>query len=74
MKFVESSDEFVRRQITYRYNNMKSKLNIMHAKLADVNSLVSCGEYSKSIIPGISTQDTIEIRTNTLFCDLCVAA
>lgn len=41
MKFVESSDLFVRRQITYRYNNMKSKLNIMHAKLADVNALVS---------------------------------
>ncbi|GMH36171.1 hypothetical protein BSKO_04039 [Bryopsis sp. KO-2023] len=40
LKFTESNEEFVRRQITYRYNNMKSKLAIMHAKLADVNAMV----------------------------------
>ncbi|CAD7696378.1 unnamed protein product, partial [Ostreobium quekettii] len=39
LKFVASPDEVVRRCLTYRYNNAKSKLAILQAKMADVNAL-----------------------------------
>ena len=40
VRFAESNDEVIRRQITYRYNNVKSKSEILSAKLADFNAMV----------------------------------
>ena len=40
-RFLSSSDEEIRDQITYRYNVLKSRLALMQARLADVNALVS---------------------------------
>ena len=37
---VASSEEMVRQNITYRYNSMKSKVQLMEARLKDVNNLV----------------------------------
>ena len=39
-RFVNSSEEEIRDQITYRYNLLKSRLALMQARLADVNALV----------------------------------
>lgn len=38
--FVQSDQETVQHQITYRYNSVKQRLNVMQAKLTDINSLV----------------------------------
>mmetsp|Transcript_10428 Transcript_10428/g.26502 ORF Transcript_10428/g.26502 Transcript_10428/m.26502 type:complete len:145 (-) Transcript_10428:224-658(-) len=39
-RFVTSTEDEVREQITYRYNILKSRLALMQARLADVNALV----------------------------------
>lgn len=41
-QFQASNEEYVRQQVTYRYNAVKSRLALMQARLADVNALVSC--------------------------------
>ena len=38
--FMASSEEAVRQSITYRYNSVKSKVQLMEARLKDVNNLV----------------------------------
>jgi hypothetical protein len=38
--FTQSSQEIIQHQITYRYNSIKQRLNVMQAKLSDINSLV----------------------------------
>ena len=38
--FMASSEEQVRHSITYRYNSVKSKVQLMEARLKDVNNLV----------------------------------
>lgn len=38
--FQASTEETVRQSITYRYNSVKSKLQLMEARLKDVNNLV----------------------------------
>jgi|Transcript_30457 hypothetical protein len=38
--FSQSSQETIQHHITYRYNSIKQRLNIMQAKLSDINSLV----------------------------------
>ena len=40
VEFSASNEETVRKQITYRYNNVKAKLALLSARLADVNALV----------------------------------
>ena len=40
LPFAQSEQEVVRQQITYRYNSVKSKVNLMEARLQDVNSMV----------------------------------
>ena len=40
-QFQASSEAFVKQQVTYRYNAVKSRLALMQARLADVNALVS---------------------------------
>lgn len=40
VKLQESSEDTVRRQITYRYNSAKSKADLLSAKLADFNAMV----------------------------------
>ena len=40
LTFMQSDQETVRQQITYRYNSQKSKVNLMEARLQDVNSMV----------------------------------
>lgn len=48
-KFVEllscqlqvSNEEYIKQQVTYRYNAVKSRLALMQARLADINALVS---------------------------------
>ena len=37
---MASSEEAVRQSITYRYNSVKSKVQLMEARLKDVNNLV----------------------------------
>ena len=39
-EFMASSEETVRTSITYRYNAIKSKVQLMEARLKDVNNLV----------------------------------
>ena len=39
-QFLASSEEIVRTSITYRYNAIKSKVQLMEARLKDVNNLV----------------------------------
>ena len=39
-QFLASSEEIVRTSITYRYNAVKSKVQLMEARLKDVNNLV----------------------------------
>ena len=39
-EFLASSEETVRTSITYRYNAIKSKVQLMEARLKDVNNLV----------------------------------
>ena len=39
-QFQSSSEDAIRRCITYRYNSVKSKLQLMEARLKDVNNLV----------------------------------
>ena len=38
--FSRSSEETVQHQITYRYNSMKQRLNVMQTRLLDINTLV----------------------------------
>lgn len=38
--FCRSSEETVQHQITYRYNSMKQRLNVMQTRLMDINTLV----------------------------------
>ena len=38
--FISSPEELVREHITFRYNIIKSKMQMMQARLADVNALV----------------------------------
>ena len=38
--FKASPEETVRQQITYRYNSVKSKLNLVQARLQDVSQLI----------------------------------
>ena len=40
LEYMASSEEQVRQQITYRYNSLKSKMNIMQNRLQDINNLV----------------------------------
>ena len=40
VEFAASDEETVRKQITYRYNNVKAKLALLSARHADVNALV----------------------------------
>lgn len=39
-EFFASSEEVVRQSITYRYNSVKSKVQLMEGRLKDVNNLV----------------------------------
>ena len=39
-QFLASSEDIVRTSITYRYNAVKSKVQLMEARLKDVNNLV----------------------------------
>lgn len=39
-KFIASGEENVRQQVSYRYNVVKSRLQLLQARLADVNALV----------------------------------
>jgi hypothetical protein len=39
-EFLASSEDTVRTSITYRYNAIKSKVQLMEARLKDVNNLV----------------------------------
>ena len=39
-EFLASNEETVRTSITYRYNAVKSKVQLMEARLKDVNNLV----------------------------------
>lgn len=41
-RFQASSEEYIKQQVTYRYNAVKSRLALMQARLADINALVSC--------------------------------
>ena len=38
--FSRSCEEMVQHQITFRYNSMKQKLNVMQTRLIDINTLV----------------------------------
>lgn len=38
--FNASQEEVVRQNITFRYNSLKTKVNLMEARLKDVNALV----------------------------------
>ncbi|CAM9223061.1 unnamed protein product [Phaeothamnion confervicola] len=40
LQFSRSPEDVVQHQITYRYNAMKSRLALMHARLQDINNLV----------------------------------
>ncbi|KAL3150784.1 hypothetical protein ABBQ32_000551 [Trebouxia sp. C0010 RCD-2024] len=40
-QFQVSSEEYIKQQVTYRYNAVKSRLALMQARLADINALVS---------------------------------
>jgi hypothetical protein len=40
LDFTESPEHVVRQHISFRYNSLRSKLAIMHARLQDVNALV----------------------------------
>ena len=39
-QFISSPEELVREHITFRYSILKSKMQMMQARLADVNALV----------------------------------
>ena len=39
-QFDASPEEVVRQNITYRYNSVKSKVQLMESRLKDVNNLV----------------------------------
>lgn len=41
-QFQASSEGYIKQQVTYRYNAVKSRLALMQARLADINALVSC--------------------------------
>jgi hypothetical protein len=38
--FIRSPEEIVQHQITYRYNAMKTRVQLMESRLRDVNNLV----------------------------------
>jgi hypothetical protein len=40
LDFINSPDETVRRQISYRYNALKSKLTIMQDRITQVNGIL----------------------------------
>ncbi|KAJ9521795.1 hypothetical protein QJQ45_024657 [Haematococcus lacustris] len=40
-RYVASSEEMVRAQVSYRYNVVKARMQLMQARLADINAMVS---------------------------------
>jgi hypothetical protein len=53
-KFKASDEEIVRQSITFRYNSVKSKVQLMEARLKDVNNLVKV--KSPSLLLQLSKQ------------------
>ena len=47
--FKKSSDDFIKKVITYRYEVMKARLEIMETRLADINDLVRTKNPSLSL-------------------------
>lgn len=47
VNFVETHEEAMRKQITYRYNALKSKSELLSTRLADLSAMVRFSFFEK---------------------------